>query len=290
MGRPNKDDDAWNADISKVQVTPLLRNEVSQANGDRIAALAGNARYAAKTWTTGRKLLFACLALACLISVAAVVVSAVAFANSSSSSSSETPDIAPVDPGAIGNGVGGSSSNLDSVASVKIDGVGPGRRVVLQTEKAPVAAGEHAVTGEFPVGVHGEPSVSLENLCNINFGNGTCLAVFSYRTAPFGAGSDGHPSDELFVRAGSPQNAVRILHDTDGKGRNGVNLESADFGQPQVFSSGDKFGGASFSWPCGRGAALPQQGPRAVWTLHTQGGASVVEVASDNVPCPELPE
>lgn len=292
MGRPNKDDDAWNADISKVQVTPLLRNEVSQANGDRIAALAGNARYAGKTWTTGRKLLFACLALACLISVAAVVVSAVAFANTTSSGTATDNEQAvqqqqqqqhdEQDASAVEFVVpGGNIAGVKATQKIGKVNVPPKIRVVLDDEKLVPAHGQQ-LADSLRVGVHGNPSVILENLCNVNFGNGTCLSVFSYQTGPFGADAD--DDDELFVQAGSPKNFVQIF---GGNKQNSV--QSGDVGQPQVFTQNEKFGGASFSWPCGRGAVLASQETRAVWSLHTQGGSSVVQVTSDNVPCPALP-
>jgi len=261
----------WSADISSVQIAAAGKQKYSGANGYPVAAAAGTVRRAGKEWSAGRWLLFICLALSCLISIAAVVVSAVAFHRAEDSPQGTLPPAPGPD----------SQSAVDTAKTADDTQVGEGEGI-LSRDRVTLAQRVQADDDVVEVGVSGEPSVALEALCNINFGNGTCLAVFNYRTGPFANGEG-----ELFVRAGSPENTVRVVR---GPRQTPVSPGAPrDLGQPQVFSQGDKFGGASFSWPCGRGAAVAGQSPRAIWNLRTEGGRSVVEVPSENKPCPGLP-
>lgn len=103
-------------------------------------------------------------------------------------------------------------------------------------------------------------AISLEFLCNVPFGNGTCRAVFTYNN-PNG--------EDTVVPAGS---------------NNNVEPGPPNRGQRTSFRPGFHYGGATFLWNC---AAHPY----ARWLVRSgpAGTASTAVALAAVEPCPEVP-
>ncbi len=114
-----------------------------------------------------------------------------------------------------------------------------------------------ATVGETPV----HPAdVTIELLCNVPFGNGTCRAIFSYENAR---------NVPLAIPVGE---------------NNHISPGWQDRGQPKIFASGLRYGAASFLWDCAASSHVH-------WIVRSglSNALTMASASSYAVDCPALP-
>ena len=285
MPAPN---DAWTSDISRARVAaPGAGSAHSGAPPAYMAGLAKGAYTGARDAYQSRKTLFTvCIVAALVLATAAVVVSAIAFSelppeqnNVVTGSGTVTPVIPTLTTTQLTAQVTTGSTSPPQTATFAAAAFG-------NNVAAPRPAHRAASRGSF-VALHGSPFVSLQFLCNDNFGNGTCRAVFSYEIAASA------PEDAaILARAGSDANTVLPV----GVAAAAAGDAWGDVGQPQTFvpsfSRIGQFGGASFFWPCAKDDNDAHSGAHEiVWTLRTgpAGSFSAAKAHARPAKCPAVP-